>query len=92
MQLVAICDQFARNPLIVDQRWSQTVTTSLVVRGAQHAPTTLVRLREERLRLSRLATVECGLLAVLGVNAAVPAKSPCSAGIAHHCISGATAV
>jgi len=37
----------------------------------QHAPATLVRLREERLRSRRQATVECGLLAVLGFCAAV---------------------
>ncbi len=41
------------------------------MQGAQHAPATLVRLREERLRSRRQATVECGLLAVLGVYAAV---------------------
>jgi hypothetical protein len=36
----------------------------------------LVRLREERLRSRRQATVECGLLAVLGVHAAVRAVAP----------------
>ncbi len=41
------------------------------MQGAQHAPPTLVRLREERLRSGRQATVECALLAVLGVYAAL---------------------
>jgi hypothetical protein len=49
---------------------------SLVMQGAQHAPATLVRLREERLRSRRQATVECGLLAVLGIYAAVKMVAP----------------
>jgi hypothetical protein len=50
--------------------------SELVMHGAQHAPATLVRLREERLRSRRQATVECGLLAVLGVYAAVRVVAP----------------
>jgi hypothetical protein len=50
--------------------------SELVMQGAQHAPATLVRLREERLRSRRQATVECGLLAVLGVYAAIKVVSP----------------
>jgi hypothetical protein len=46
------------------------------MQGAQHTPATLVRLREERLRSRRQATVECGLLAVLGVYAALRAVAP----------------
>ena len=50
--------------------------SELVMQVAQHAPATLVRLREERLRSRRQATVECGLLAVLGVYAAVKVVAP----------------
>ncbi len=50
--------------------------SELVMQGAQHAPATLVRLREERLRSRRQATVECGLLAVLGVYAALRVVAP----------------
>ena len=50
--------------------------SELVMQGAQHAPPTLVRLREERLRSRRQATVECGLLAVLGVYAAIKVVAP----------------
>lgn len=50
--------------------------SELVMQGAQHAPATLVRLRDERLRSRRQATVECGLLAVLGVYAAIKVVSP----------------
>ncbi len=50
--------------------------SELVMQGAQHAPATLVRLREERLRSRRQATVECGLLTVLGFYAAVKVAAP----------------
>jgi hypothetical protein len=50
--------------------------SELVMQGAQHTPATLVRLREERLRSRRQATVECGLLAVLGVYAAIKVVAP----------------
>ena len=50
--------------------------SELVMQGVQHTPATLVRLREERLRSRRQATVECGLLAVLGLYAAVKVVAP----------------
>jgi hypothetical protein len=50
--------------------------SELVMQGAQHAPAMLVRLREERLRSRRQATVECELLAVLGVYAAIKVVAP----------------
>lgn len=50
--------------------------SELMMQGAEHAPATLVRLRDERLRSRRQATVECGLLAVLGVYTAIKVLSP----------------
>lgn len=50
--------------------------SELVMQGVQHASATLVRLREERQRSRRQATVECGLLAVLGVYAAIKVVAP----------------
>jgi hypothetical protein len=57
-------------------RLSVIERSELVMQGAQHAPATLVRLREERLRSRRQATVECGLLAVLGFYAAIKVVAP----------------
>jgi len=50
--------------------------SELALQGAQHAPAMLVRLREARLRSRREATVECGLLTVLGVYAALKVTMP----------------
>ena len=50
--------------------------SELAMTGAQHAPATLVPLRDERLRSRRRATVECELLAVLGFYAAVRVVVP----------------
>lgn len=50
--------------------------SELVMINAQQSPAELVRLRDER-RQSRLhATVECGLLAMLGVYAALKIVAP----------------
>jgi hypothetical protein len=61
------------------QQYSQTAQyddSAFVMQGAQHAPATLVRLREERRRSRLQATVGCGLLAVLGFYAALKVKAP----------------
>jgi hypothetical protein len=50
--------------------------SELLMQGAQRAPATLVRLREERLRSCRQAAVECGLLVVLGIYAALRVIAP----------------
>jgi uncharacterized membrane protein YfhO len=50
--------------------------SELVMQGVQHSPATLVRLRDERRRSRIQATVECGLLTVLGVYAAVRVVAP----------------
>jgi hypothetical protein len=50
--------------------------SELVMHGVQHAPATLVRLRDERRRSRLQATVECGLLAVLGFYAALKVAAP----------------
>ena len=50
--------------------------SELVMHGVQHTPATLVRLRNERLRSRRHATVECGLLTVLGFYAAFKVVAP----------------
>ena len=50
--------------------------SELMMQGAQHAPATLVRLREERRRSRRYATIECGLLTVLGFYAALKVTTP----------------
>src|SRR5688572_20783919 len=50
--------------------------SELAMIGAEHSPAMLVRLRDER-RMSRInATVECGLLAVLGFYAALKVTMP----------------
>ena len=50
--------------------------SELVMQGAQHAPATLVRLRDERRRSRIQATVECGLLTALGFYAALKVTAP----------------
>lgn len=50
--------------------------SELVMQGAQHPPATLVRLRDERLRSRCQATVECGLLTVLGFYAPLKVVAP----------------
>jgi hypothetical protein len=49
--------------------------SELVMIGTQQSTAELVRLRDERLRSRRQAAVECGLLAVLGVYAAIKVVS-----------------
>jgi hypothetical protein len=50
--------------------------SELMMLGAQHTPATLVRLRNERRRSRRHATVECALLTVLGFYAALKVTAP----------------
>jgi hypothetical protein len=50
--------------------------SELMMLGAQHTPATLVRLRNERRRFRRHATVECALLTVLGFYAALKVTAP----------------
>ncbi len=50
--------------------------SELAMINVQHSPATLVRLRDERRRSRINATVECGVLAVLGVYAAVKVVAP----------------
>ncbi len=50
--------------------------SELAMINVQHSPATLVRLRDERRRSRINATVECGLLAVLGVYSAVKVVAP----------------
>lgn len=50
--------------------------SELVMIGTQQSTAELVRLRDERLRSRRQATIECGLLAVLGTYAAIKVVSP----------------
>ena len=48
----------------------------LVMINAQQSPAELARLRDERRRSRILATIECGLLTVLGVYAALEVVAP----------------
>ena len=50
--------------------------SELVLANVEHSPATLVRLRDERRRSRIQATVECGLLTVLGVYAALKVTVP----------------
>jgi hypothetical protein len=47
-----------------------------MMQGAHHSPAMLVRLRDERRRSRRHATVECALLTVLGFYAALKVTAP----------------
>lgn len=50
--------------------------SELAMIGAEHSPAVLVRLRDERRRSRINAAVECGVLAVLGVYAALKVTMP----------------
>lgn len=50
--------------------------SELAMINVQHSPATLVRLRDERRRSRVQATVECGLLTVLAVYAALKVVMP----------------
>ncbi len=50
--------------------------SELAMIGTQQSTAELVRLRDERLRSRRQANLECGLLLVLGVYAAIKVVSP----------------
>jgi C4-dicarboxylate transporter len=50
--------------------------SELLTINAQQSVAELVKLRDERLRSRKQATVECGLLAVLGFHAALKVVAP----------------